>query len=108
MQCAGYASTLTPGEVLFFPSCLATSWREEDFPTPIYAAVDVLAHRVKKNGVVPDMVCRIAVSRDADSLRRTNFERKLKAFASPSGDGEGFLCTSGIGCLKPFVVNTSG
>ena len=65
------------------------------FPNPIFVAVDVLAHVVMKNGVVPDMVCRIAVSRDADTLRRTDFERNLQALALLRR-GEGFLCTSGI------------
>jgi hypothetical protein len=48
-------------------------------PALIFVAVDVLAGLVRKNGVVPDMVCRIAVSRDADTLRRIDFERNLQA-----------------------------
>ena len=41
--------------------------RKTGFPSLIFVAVDVLAQRVMKNGVVPDIVCRIAVSRDADT-----------------------------------------
>ena len=87
-------------------------WLSCPLPLEFTAAVDALAPAVRKNGVDPDMVCRVAASRDASTWRRNDFERSLQALSSPRGR-RGLSRVSGSfpelvdGCPVPLYRDSS-